>query len=70
MRYPVQNFVETVGDILAFVIELWCAAESERVNVINDSVVVPIHIKHLLYLCKYIIYCFLQDNTKLPYLQH
>ena len=44
VRYPLKHLIKTI-DHFAAVVELWSAAESERVNVIDYCVVVPIHIK-------------------------
>ena len=63
MRYPVEDLVKTVGNILASVIEFWRSAESQRIDVIDYRVIVPIHNNTLL-----IFICLsLQGNMTPPY---
>ena len=47
VRYPLKNLVKTVND-LAAVIELGRSAESERVDVINNGIIVPADSSNLL----------------------
>ena len=63
MRYPVEDLVKTVCHILASVIEFGCSAESQRIDVIDYRVIVPIHNNTLL-----IFICLsLQGNMTPPY---